>query len=108
MELTTQMRNRIVDITLGYTDITRADFFLLKNKKKYARIRNVCIALMMKKGVHYSDIATTFKMSFQNVYYQMAQCAKWGDNPFKYDFELNLLSELETEYHNKESELSLY
>ena len=103
MEYVTQMRDRIVDITLGYTNITRADLFLLTNKKKYARIRTVCIALMMKKGVPYSDIATTFKGSFQNVYYQMTLCAMWRDNPNKYDFELNLLFELETEYQNKES-----
>ena len=106
MKYVTQKRDRIVDITLGYTNITRADLFLSTNKKEYARIRNVCIALMMKKGVNHSDIADTFKGTLQNVYSQMTQCAMWGDNPNKYDFELNLLFELETEYHNKESKLT--
>jgi len=108
MDRVTQIRNRIVDITIAVSGVDRTEFFLLRNKKRYAKIRNVCIALLYNKGVHHDDIASTFKMSFQNVFYQLAQIKKWSEAPERHDFELTLYKELEEEFLNKESELTLY
>jgi hypothetical protein len=108
MDRVTQIRNRIVDITIAVSGVDRTEFFLLRNKKRYAKIRNVCIALLYNKGVHHDDIASTFKMSFQNVFYQLTQIKKWSEAPERHDFELTLYKELEEEFLNKESELTLY
>ena len=108
MDRITQIRNRVVNITIAMTGVDRNEFFSLRNKKRYAKIRNVCIALLYNKGVHHDDIANTFKMSFQNVFYQLTQNKKWSEAPEKYTFELTLYKELEEEFLNKESELTLY
>lgn len=108
MDKITQLRNRIVDITIAITQVDRQEFFKLKNKKRYAKIRNVCIVLMFNRGVYYEDIATTFKMTFQNVYYQLSLAEKWKEFPEKHAFELDLYAEIEKEVLNKESELTLY
>ena len=108
MDRITQTRNRIVDITIAMSGVDRNEFFSLRNKKRYAKIRNVCISLLYNKGVHHDDIASTFKMSFQNVFYQLAQIKKWSETPDKYSFELDLYNELEEEFKNKQSELTLY
>lgn len=101
-DITQLKRNRILDIVLNYTNIPKEQFFGLRNKKKYASIRNVCIVLMHTSGVHCGDIAEGLGMTIQNVYYQLRTTNKWKD------FELELFSILLKEIKNEKSELSLY
>jgi hypothetical protein len=101
-DITELKRNRILDIVLNYTSVPKEEFFGLRNKKKYASIRNVSILLMYTSGVHYEDIAKSLGMSVQNVYYQVRVSNKWGE------FETELFNALKEEIKNEQSELSLY
>jgi len=99
--------NRILDIVLNYTGISEEEFYKLKNKRNYARVRNVCIKLMYDKGIHYNDIAESLGMTMQNVYYQIAKLKDWNKND-KFEFERLLYKELSEEIENKNSDLSMY
>lgn len=101
-DITQLKRNRILDVALNYTNVSKEDFFQLRNKKKYAGIRNVCIHLMYDNGVHYEEIAKSLGMSIQNVYYQLRTKDKWKQ------FEKDLYDAIGQEVKNEKSELSLY